>query len=361
MKCTGIFRVTEVIFNCMNKGPSLWLILFALIGAMRSGAQDIRAHGEITVARVVVDARVIDSKGNPVEGLRPLDFRARIDSVPAEIESVEWIDSTAAYAEGLTPEEAQESGSAMPPQGRLIVIFFQTDFQRARAIGQMRMITHAIEFLDTLNPYDRVAVLSFDSHLKLRQDFTNDREKLAKAIRNSILTDEPPPPEVVASPALASRLDLKEAKKAVSSEKGLFLIGNALLPIPGPKTLILFGWGLGVYGATGVSMIRDYALARNALDASRTSVFSLDISDADFHSLEVGLSKVAADTGGFYEKTHLFPRFAMEKLERVIAGHYEVVLKRPESLGLGRHTINLTLQGKKGTVLARTTFQDVGE
>ena len=108
------------------------------------------------------------------------------------------------------------------------------------------------------------------------------------------------------------------------------LVGNALLPIPGPKTMVLFGWGLGVYTPVGVVMTRDYMPAKRALEASRTSVFSMDISDADYHSLEVGLGKVSADTGGFYAKTHIFPTIGMRKLERAISGHYVLVVKRPE-------------------------------
>jgi len=46
----------------------------------------------------------------------------------------------------------------------------------------MRMANEIVRFLDRLLPTDRVAVLSYDSHLKLRLDFTNDaRPSIARS------------------------------------------------------------------------------------------------------------------------------------------------------------------------------------
>lgn len=331
--------------------------------AFPASAQEIRAQEEITVERVIIDAHITESDGDPILGLTPADLQVLVDGLPAEIESVDWLPSAVAYSEGLTPEQAEGTEYKVAPKGRLIVFFFQTDFQRARVKGQMRMSTVALEFLDRLEREDRVAVISFDSHLRLWQDFTNDHEKIRRAVRDSIQITEPPEPELVPNPALFTRIDRKAARDAATSERGLVLVGNALNPIPGWKSLVLFGWGLGVYSNRKVVMIPDYARARNALEAARTSVFALDISDADYHSLEVGLSKAAKDTGGFYQKTHIFPRFAMEKLMKTISGRYEIVVKKPAGLDRGTHAVSVTLVegrpgAKGGTILARKTFKD---
>jgi VWFA-related protein len=329
------------------------VILALLVFASWANGQEIRTRAEITVERIIIDAHVIDPKGNPIEDLRPSDFRVRIDGKPAEVEAVEWIPAE----RDVLPQIVDEEPASTPPPGRLLIFFFQTDFQRARVRGQMRMISYAIQFLETLLPGDRVAVVQFDSHLKVRQDFTADREKLRQAITKSLLIHEVPPPEPVPLPSLQSRLNFEEARRAASPERALFLLGNALLPIPGPKSLIMFGWGLGRYTAVGVYMERDYTLARRALEQARTAVFSLDISDADYHSLEVGLKKASADTGGFYVKTHLFPKFAMDKLQRTLSGHYELVVKK-QTARRGLHTIEVSLVRRRGEVLTRTTYQD---
>src|SRR5947208_7749015 len=49
----------------------------------------------------------------------------------------------------------------------------------------------------------------------------------------------------------------------------LLIIGNALRPIRGPKSMILFGWGLGTLSGGRVWMERSYPAARQALEGAR--------------------------------------------------------------------------------------------
>lgn len=346
--------------GAQKRGQNLFCALrFALCAlislSLPATAQEIpRAREEITVERIIIDAHVIDYNGTPIEDLRPSDFRVLIDGKPATIEAVEWIPAEEA---GIRGQVAEEIGNA--PSGRLMVFFFQTDFSRvtSRLSGQMRMTQYAIKFLDTLLPTDRVAVVQFDSHLKVRLDFTNDREKLREAITKSLLIQQLGPPDRVPLPSLMSRLSYEEARRAASPEQALLLLGNALNPIPGPKSMVMFSWGLGRYSGGRVVMTPDYSKARRALEQARTAVFSLDITDADYHSLEVGQKKVAEDTGGFYARTYHFPKFAMEKLQRTLSGHYELVVKK-ESRTRGLHSIEVKLARRRGTVLARTSYQD---
>jgi VWFA-related protein len=322
---------------------------------------------EITVERVIIDAHVIEYSGEPLRNLSASDFRVLIDGQVAEVESVEFVEAGSPYPygspEAIAAGEAELSASrrsAPPPEGRLIIFFFQTDFGRMRTKGIMRITSFALKFLDSLHPQDRVAVVSFDSQLRLRQDFTNDRRKLEQAIKDCVKIGPPRrEPEIVHSPSLFARIPKDSARRATSSEQALLLVGNALLPVPGPKTMVLYGWGLGVNTAFGVTMTRDYRPARRALESSRTSVFVMDISDADWHSLEVGLQKAAADTGGFYARTHIFPSIGMNKLERAISGHYILVVRRPPGLKRGLHQIEVTVPGRRGIeVLARRSYMD---
>ena len=326
------------------------LVLSAPTGEM--AAQEIRAQQFITVERIILDAFVTDASGNPITDLRPGDFRIRIGGKEAAIESVEWIDATA------EPTSTAFDRDEIEPKGRRIVVFFQTDFARHRIGGQMAIRSYAVEFLRGLTSRDRVAVVSFDSHLRLRQDFTSDLEKLERAIDESMMIGGAEDPGAKMLPSLWSRIDRDEAKRAATPEKALYLIGNALNPIEGAKTLVLFGWGLGRFGSGGVRMIRDYEPARRALERSRTSVFSLDISQADYHSLEVGLQQASVDTGGFYAKTHNFPGVAIDKLQRTISGRYEIVLHRPD-IRRGRHAVSASLRNnRRAEVMVRSTYED---
>lgn len=329
----------------------------------------ISAHGQmqeqITVERILVDARVTDDRGNPITGLTAADFRVRIDGKPASVASSEWIPETAAARELANVDAAiadvNTSLDQPAPRGRLLIFFFQTDFERnsLRVTGQMQTVVNANDWIDWLDPEDRVAVLSFDSHLKFRLDFTNNKDHIKDAMEQALLTNEPPPPRTVPMPALAKRLDRDEMRKAGSPEAALIILANALRPIPGPKSIILFGWGLGRLTPNGVMMESKYGAARQALESARASVFSIDFTQADFHSLQGGLGKVADDTGGFYAKTFHFPKIAVDRLQKTLAGHYELEVRKPDTKIRGAHTIEVEVPSqRRATVLARSSYID---
>ena len=319
---------------------------------------------EARVERVVVDAYVIDSSGNPIPDLSLENFKVRIDGKSVALESVEWIPADKPEAvplEGLEGGEApaESNGSEIPP-GRLLVFFFQTDHTPIRLIGLVRMGIQARHFLDTLLPTDRVAVLSFDSHLKLRQDFTNDHDKIRAAIEASLKTGAPPEPDPDSAPSLAREFDFRAARKAVTPEKALAIISHAARPIAGAKSLIFFGWGLqiigGAYGANPQD-IRDYQEAMPALAAARINIFTLDVTDADYHSLENTLHNVSDLTGGLYIKTNHFANLAMDRVRRAISGRYVLVFVKPDG-PRGVHRIDVRLAGRKGEVNARQFYVD---
>ncbi|HUP47251.1 MAG TPA: hypothetical protein VNA04_00530 [Thermoanaerobaculia bacterium] len=340
------------------------ILLLALLLPPLAAAQDLRTGEEITVERILIDARVTDYSGNPITDLTVDDFEVRIGGRRAVLESVEWVPDTAearALAEldsGEAPPE--EVRAPARPAGRLFVYFIQTDFGRvsSRVRGYMHFLHYAEQMIERLEPGDRVAVFSFDSHLKFRLDFSDDRPAIIHAIRQAMLIDDPPPPPIVPNPALSRRLDREEMKRCATSDQALILIGNALRPIPGPKSMILLGWGLGELAGGAVVMNRKYPIARRALEQARVSVFALDTTDADYHDLEFGLQKAADDTGGFYAKTHIFPRIAIERLQRTLAGHYELEVRRPPGLRLGTHTIDVRVRRRGTHVMARSSFMD---
>jgi VWFA-related protein len=320
---------------------------------------------QITVERILVDARVTDDHGSPITGLKAPDFHVKVDGKPATVESIEWIPETAAARELAEMDagiaEVNTSLDQPAPKGRLLIFFYQTDFARnsTRVIGQMQQVVNANDWLDWLDPEDRVAVFSFDSHLKFRLDFTNNKDHIKDAMEQALYTDEPPPPRIVPMPALAKRLDRDEMRKAGSPEAALIIVANALRPIPGPKSIILFGWGLGRLVGGGVMMESKYIPARQALAVARASVFSIDFTQADYHSLEAGLGQVAGDTGGFYAKTFRFPKIAVDRLQKTLAGHYELEVRKPDTKVRGTHTIEVDVPSqKRATVLARSTYID---
>ena len=340
--------------------PAAAILLLLIATASIAQVQE-----QITVERILVDTRVTDDHGNPITALKAADFHVRVDGKPANVESAEWIPETAAAREladiDTAVADVNTSLEQPAPRGRLLIFFYQTDFARntVRVTGQMQQVVNANDWLDWLDPEDRVAVFSFDSRLKFHLDFTNNKDHIKDAMEQALYTDEPPPPRTVPMPALAKRLDKDEMRKAGSPEAALIIVANALRAIPGPKSLILFGWGLGRLTPMGVMMESKYVAARQALESARISVFSIDFTQADYHSLEAGLGKVAGDTGGFYAKTYHFPKIAVDRLQKTLAGHYELEVRKPDTKVRGTHTIEVEVPSqKRASVLSRSTYID---
>jgi VWFA-related protein len=332
--------------------------------APRPGAYTEQAR----VERVVIDAHVTYDDGEPIRDLVAADFVVRVDGKRVPLESVEWVPASEPEAAALKPGEITwgetpslpEPVLAYPP-GRVIVLFYQTNFEPVRSTGFLRMAQYTDHFLETLLETDRVAVVSFDSHLKLRQDFTNSREKIKDAMLSCLKTADPGRIEPGPFPSLARNFDYAAAKKAVTPERGLDLVARALEPIPGGKTMLFFGWGLGTIGGLVGPIpkeVREYNRALQSLSAARVNIFTLDITDADYHTLEGRLVGVSDATGGTYQKTHLFPQAALDRVTRAISGRYVIVFVKP-NLPRGAHGVEVTLAGKrKGNVSARSYYED---
>lgn len=282
----------------------------ALLTGAGLSAQDLPVSdtpfGEtIEVRRILTEVRVVDRDGNPVAGLGPADFTVKVGGKPVEVESVLWIPSgieNITVADPASEPPGEQGPSVMPPEGRLIVVLFQYDYspRPSRIRGLARMVPRASEFVASLGPNDKVAVLVFGSHLELRVDFTNDHQAVAEQITTTGVLGGTFDPSRPADPSLGSHLEKEDADRAADMADALELIGLALQKIPGTKSLTLFGYALGEMSA-GNRITNDdgYRRAMEALTAGRTSVFSLDITDADYHSLEKGLRTIADDTGGF--------------------------------------------------------------
>lgn len=308
----------------------------------------------VDVSRIVVDVRALDGMGRAIQDLTADDFAVKIHGKPVRVESAVWVGAGAdASSSAIAPGFPEGS----LPRGRLIVFLFQKDLEPSRIVGLMRMLFRAKTFLETLGPDDRVAVVSFDSHLKIWADFTGDREEIRRILERGLLLERPKAlGEATAEISLTRRLTQAAGRKAYPIEKALLLMGEALEPLPGSKSIVLFGHGFGRYTALGVMMEKGYDEALAALQRARAAVFSIDVTQADYHSLEVGLQSVSEETGGFYERSFHFPDRAVQRLTGALAGHYVLLVEAPEA-PFAWAELAVKLTRRSGTVLARTAAQ----
>jgi VWFA-related protein len=340
----------------MSPSRSILVLLVLLIAVPGPAQEPPRAGEVIVVERLIVDAHITWPDGEPIPNLTAGDLEVTIDGQPAEIDGVDWFPEEGTFVD-------PETGARMTPlsdssRGRLLVFFFQTDFQRARVKGQMRMVDHAQEFLSTLTSDDLVAVVQFDSKLKVLEDFTNDHERLKEVIERSLRIDDYFWRYDGRWPSISRYLTVEMGEKAATPERALRYVGEALQRMDGVKSIVMFGWGLGEYAGQGRMSYREFEPTQLALETARASIFSLDVSDADWHTLELGLRKMSEETGGFYEKTHLFPTLAMDRLRKTLSGRYEIVLFKPDNLKPGPHhevDIKVNIKGDV-RVLTRGTW-----
>jgi VWFA-related protein len=329
-----------------------WL---ALVGAQQ--VPQVPRHSErVEVSRVLIDARAVDDFGQPLHGLGPADFKVKIDGKPARVESAFWVGADEAAAD-VSSAGQPAPVTPVPPEarGRLIVFLFQKDLEPSRIVGLMRLLMESQRFLDSLGPDDRVTVLSFDYKLKIWLDFTRDRERV-RQVMESILRKNPPPVQPSISPSLMATLDVVKANRAYSMEQALALLGQSLEPLAGSKSVVLIGHGFGRLSGSSLIFEAAYGEARRALQAARASVFCLDVTDADSHTLEAGLQMTAEDTGGFFARTNLFTGLAMKRLAGALAGHYVLFVEVTAQSRKGWHDIDVELVRHSGKVMAKRYY-----
>src|SRR6185295_14408856 len=292
---------------------------------------------EITVALDTIVVRVVDGTGRPILGLTPGDFRIRVHGREIPVTAVDWVSSESEAKAPEAPVEEFEGwkGNEARKQalGKLVVFFVQADLNPTRISGQLRLRPYTRELVASFAPSDRVAVVSYDSHLKLWLDFTTDRQAVLEAVDRAMVYT--PERDVSPSdrPSLAAHFDFAEALRVATPERALEMTAKALTHLPGEKTMIYLGWGLGRFGLGGVRMTPDFRPAVAALADAHVSVFVLDVTSADSHSLEVGLEGVAAATGGTYASTFRLPGLATAHLARSISGWYVLTVDRDDFAG----------------------------
>lgn len=317
-------------------------------------SQPPRYVERVDVTRVLIDLRVVDGAGRPIPDLEPSHFVVKIDGTSARIDSLQWIDGTAPVAPSGGRTEPLADDPKAETTGRLIVLLFQKDLEPSRIIGLMKMLIEWQPFVGRFSASDRIAVLSFDSHLNIWTDFTSDLERVQHVLEHGLLFERPPRSLAPGVPSLLSgTLTPERARRIYSIERALIALGEALKPLPGAKSLVLIGHGFGRFGRGGVTMENEYEEAKDALVAARASVFSLDVTQADYHSLEVGLQLVSEQTGGFYASTFHFPNLAIERVAGALAGYY-VLFIETRRLKPGPHRLDVDLKGRRGTILANS-------
>ncbi len=356
-----------------------WLVapLFLLFSSSSLIAQsppDLPESGfgeEITVALGRMTVRVIGPDQKPVLGLGPEDFHVVVGTREVPVYSVDWVSSNAPDAPAAAAPSEMASGEAAPegraalqpgPAGKRIVLFVEAARNALRTRGYLVLRPQLRKLLDALPPGDSIAVVSFDSHLELWQDFTRDRDAVYEAIARAMYFNGRSITGASGEPAsLAANLDFERARKTTTHAAALAATAEALEALPGEKVILYLGYSFSWRRLDGWRMDNELDRVLQALDRARASLFVLDgkihVDSTSFYdefqnaNLFQDLFVALADQGGgAYLDSRSLPY--LDNFAGVISGHYVLSFDLATLPEAGAFKVQL--RGKrKGTVLAR--------
>lgn len=321
---------------------------------------------------VLVDVRVWDKSGHPVNDLKQSDFRILEDGVPQTVNSfsVENIERLAqAGAENGPPptiDLAKLPPTVNPVQvlqdHRLLVFLF--DLTSMPMDDLNRALEGAEQFVRTrLTPADLVAVVIYANTLRIVQNFTNDRDKLDKELAGvrvgaySQLAEAGTVGDAGTTNASGEEVVNQDVSAAFTPDETEFNIFNTdeklgaieslahmLKDVPGRKSIIHFSSGIERTGIDNQMQLRATIDAANQANVSLytmdarglaalppggdassaspagTAIYSGSAMYSQIGSLQDSretLATLAADTGGrtFYDLNDFAPAFQQVQQE----------------------------------------------
>ncbi len=285
--------------------PASVLVFAAPAGAPQSGTLGGKSNPSYVIKSqtnvVLVDVRVWDKSGKPVEGLKASDFQVLEDGKPQTVTSFsEENIPTLTQATAAGSQSAVINLANLPPDAqpgkivqdhRLIVLFF--DMTAMPVDDLTRAIQAATNFVNKESTAaDLVSVVIYSYQLKVLQDFTNDRSVLDKtldAIRvgaTSQLAQSGPEGEAGTTDLSGNEVVSQDVSDAFTPDETEFNIFNTdeklaaiqslaqmLQDVPGRKLVIHFSSGIERTGLENEAQLRATVDAANR---SNVSLYTMD-------------------------------------------------------------------------------------
>ena len=194
--------------------------LTAPAGHAAQDAQGSRPTFRSGVDLITVDVAVHDGRGQPVEDLRARDFTVKVDGQPRDVVSAELVkvDRTQPTALPAGPAGSLVTTNLTAANGRRVVIAVDQTLIVPGSITPL--LRTASRFVDGLTPQDHAAFLAFPEPGP-RMDFTTDRARLRKAMEGIVGQ-----PQRSHEPAEISPLQLWEALEIAGKERTTNDISN---------------------------------------------------------------------------------------------------------------------------------------
>ncbi|MEM9293156.1 MAG: VWA domain-containing protein [Acidobacteriota bacterium] len=295
-------------------------------------AQEDAGFGDqVEVQEVLLDVLVMDDDGNAVVGLGPEDFRVKENGEARTVEQATFY----SHRRFLDAALVETLGVDPVPEDRLFVLAFYRPLSAdSRTSGIFFRTREAVERASDwvwkqLAPTDWVAVVSYDSRLRVYQSFTRNREAMDAALERIAAGKKPTgqwksrqAQEVEGAPRLGDLPTGNELRDATTTiYDGLSVVADALEGVPGRKNLVLFGLDFPVRngGPTATVDTLRYEPMVQSLNDSNVAVYPIALSG---RLAQDTLVQLAEDTGGAYAWS--FPDFSvpLDRIARESNGYY---------------------------------------
>lgn len=240
---------------------------------------------------VIVNVSVRDRSGAPIEGLTRDDFEIFEDGKPQSISVFEFQRLAGEPPRPLKASAAAPGAPAITPSApgqvryrdrRLLVLFF--DFSSMEPPEQIRAQQAALKFIrEQMSPSDLVAVMAFTNRLRVLEDFTDDRERLASVIgafrigEASELAAEADTGGEEGGPDTGAAFIADETEFNIfNTDRKLSALESAarmLASLPEKKALVYFSGGV---GRTGIENQSQLLATINAAVRANVSFYAVD-------------------------------------------------------------------------------------
>jgi VWFA-related protein len=282
----------------------------------------------------LLDVLVTDEDGNVVVGLDAEDFLVEEEGQPMGLESAAFYSNRDLFG-ALSGEGTAGEGDAVADR-YFALVFYRPPVAAGRDhrlyLQLPELGKSAFQWIvEELQPNDHVAVLAYDSSLRLYQDFSQDRSRLGQALHRAATGRTPDArwpsraetaQEGIRLRALWERPELPTA--SADPFEALALLAEELGTVRGRKMVLLFGFDLPAIGSA--ENRRGYQPMVEAFNTHNAAVYTVGVTRLGF---QPSLEQIAADTGGEY--LYHFSSFLspLRHIARQNSGYYLLSYRSP--------------------------------
>lgn len=343
------------------------MTVFALLALALPGLSQQQPFEErIDVNAVLLDVIVTDPKGNHILGLTKDDFVVKENGVAQEVESVDYLTNRQLLdaREGDAPFKVDRV-----QEDRYFIFFFDKPDEPGVLLEQFAQARDAVKhFVRTqMKDTDRVAIVGHDARLKVYTDFTSDKAKLERALKDSAGFGRGQLQAAGDGPSILRGVDQKTLVEHTGSVyEALNVLGDSVRPIRARKNVVLFSPGIAdinedIRNGMIFDRSRHVDPMLRSLNAANVSIYAVQLQREPLTgtaAIHQRLSELADSTGGRYFQFNTSYRPVVEAVEQTNAGYYLVTYKARKPRGeKGFQKVNISVKNPDLRVTARSGYE----